>query len=118
MSKGHFGSSGASISHGDASELFPVRELDSTIHQHRDAEITLATVDSADAIVIAPTSLASSYFLTQHPLTAISVETLSPAVRSHLDDALDAPIEDFEVIQIGKWTADSPNRSLSEFTNA
>jgi len=118
MSKGHFSSPGASISHGDASELFPVRELDATIHQHRDAELALAAVDGADVIVVAPTSMASGYFLAQHALTAIPVETLSPAVQSHLDDALDAPIEDFEVVQIGKWTTDTPNHSLTEFTDA
>jgi len=118
MSNGHFRSSGASIAHREASELFPTTELDATIHQHRDAELALAAVDGTDVIVVAPTSMASGYFLTQHSLTAIPVETLSPPVQSHLGDALDAPIKSYKVIQIGKWTADNPNHSLTEFTDA
>jgi len=118
MSKGHFKSAGESISHGDASVLFPITELDATVHQHRDAERTLEAAEGSDVIAVAPTSLASSYFLTQHVLTAVLVDTLSPAVQSHLDHALDGSIEQFELIQIGKWTAQSPNHSLNEFTGA
>jgi len=117
MSKGHFNSAGASISHGDASVLFPVTDLDGTVHQHRDAELALESVDGSDVIVVTPTSLASSYFLTQHTLTAIPVETLIPAVQSQLDGTLDVPIERFELIQIGKWTAESRDHSLAEFTS-
>jgi hypothetical protein len=118
MHKGHFTSAGASIDHGDASVLFPVEELDATVFQRRDAELALDDVDSEEVIVIAPTSLASSYFLTQHALTAIPVDELVPTVRSNLADALDTPIEMFELIQIGKWITDSPNHSLAEFTDA
>ncbi|MDS0276587.1 hypothetical protein NDI85_02170 [Halomicroarcula sp. S1AR25-4] len=118
MLKGHFNSAGASISHGDAGVLFPVTDLIGTIHQYREAELALEAVDSSDVIVIAPTSLASSYALTQHILTAIAIETLSPAVQSHLDEALEEPIEDFKLIQIGKWIVDASNHSLAEFADA
>lgn len=118
MLNGHFRSARESISHGDASVLFPVTDLDATIHQHRDAELTLEAAEGSDVIAVAPTSLASSYFLTQHVLTAIPVDTLSPVLESHLDDALDGSIEQFELIQIGKWTVESPNYSLNEFTDA
>jgi hypothetical protein len=118
MLKGHFTSAGASIEHGDVSVLFPVEELDATVLQHRDAELALDDVNGEEVIVIVPTSLASSYFLTQHALTAIPVDDLKPAVRSQLADALDTPIETFEFIQIGKWNTDSPNHSLAEYTDA
>lgn len=99
MSKGHYQSAGGSISHRDANVLFPVTDLDATVHQHRDAELTLESVDGSDAIAVVPTSLASSYFLTQHALTAIPVDTIPPTVQSHLDDVLDESIEQFELIQ-------------------
>lgn len=118
MLKGHFRSAGASIDHGDASVLFPVDELDATVFQHRDAELALGDADSPDVIVVAPTGLASSYFLTGHTLTAIPIADLSGEVRSHLGNALDVPIETFELLQIGKWTADSPNHSLAEYGEA
>lgn len=117
MPKGHFTSAGARIKHGDASVLFPVRELDATVLQRRDAELALADVESADVITITPTSFASGYFLTNHPLTAIPIDELAPAVQSRLADALEAPIETFELIQIGKWTSDSPDHSLAEYTD-
>jgi hypothetical protein len=118
MLKGHFQSAGASIEHRDASVLFPVEELDATVFQRRAAELALADADGEDVIVIAPTSLASSYFLTQHTLTAISVDELASAVRSKLADALDTPIETFDLIQIGKWVTDSLDHSLAEYTDA
>jgi hypothetical protein len=118
MPKEHFKSAEESIPHGDASVLFPVLDLDATVRQHRDAELAFEAVEGSDVIIVAPTSLASSYFLTQHDLTAIHIDTLPEGVESHLDDALDGSIEQFELIQIGKLTAESPNHSLSEFTDA
>jgi len=115
MPKGHFQSAGASIEHGDASVLFPVEELDAAVLQHRDAELALADADGENVIVMAPTSLASSYFLTQHALTTIPIDELSPGVRSKLADALDNPIEAFDLIQIGKWVTDSVDHSLAEY---
>lgn len=117
MHKGHFESAEASIEYGDARALFPVDDLDATVYRHRDAEVTLANADGEDVIIVAPTSLATSYFLTQHVLTAIPVDSLRAEVQSELGKALDAPIQEFEVIQIGKWTTNSPNHSLTEFTD-
>jgi hypothetical protein len=117
MPKGHFESAGASIAYGDAAALFPVEELDAIVLQHRDAQLALAEVDGEDVIVVAPTSLATSYIITQHALTAIPVDSLSQAVQAELDGEIEAPLDAFELIQIGKWTTDSPNHSLAEFTN-
>lgn len=118
MPKGHFRSAAASIDYGDAADLFPVEELDAEVLQHRDAQLALADVDGEDVVVVAPTSLATSYFLTQHALTAIPVDSLPLAVQAKLDEEGIAPIDTFDLIQIGKWTTDSPNHSLAEFSTA
>jgi len=118
MPKGHFGSSGASIEYGAAGSLFPVDDLDATVLQYRDAQIALDDVDGSDVIVVAPTSLATSYFLTGHALTAIPVDSLSTAVQTRLATELDDPVDTFELIQIGKWNSTSANHSLAEFTDA
>ena len=117
MLKGHFESAGTSIEYGAADCLFPVDELDATVLQYRDAQIALDDVNGSDVIVVAPTSLATSYFLTQHALTAIPVDSLSTAVQTQLANELDDPVDTFELIQIGKWNRDSPNHSLTEFTS-
>ncbi|MWV40838.1 hypothetical protein [Natrialba sp. INN-245] len=116
MPKGHFRSAEAHIEYGDASILFPVNDLDATVHQRREAERVLADVDGSDVIVVTPTSLATSYFLTQHTLTAISVDSLANPIREQVDDGLNTSIETFDLIQIGKWISDSANHSLAEYT--
>ncbi|WP_311173942.1 hypothetical protein [Halobellus ordinarius] len=116
MLKGHFESAGASIKYGDAGFLFPVDELDATVHQYRDAQLALHEVDGSNVIVVAPTSLATSYAVTQHALTAIPIGSLSTAVQTRLADEIGGSLEAFELIQIGKWNSDSPNHSLTEFT--
>jgi hypothetical protein len=118
MLQGHFESAGASIEYGAAGCLFPVNELDATVLQYRDAQLALNDVDGSNVIVVSPTSLATSYFLTQHALTAIRVDSLSTAVRDQLANALDARLDTFELVQIGKWNSNSLNHSLAEFTNA
>ena len=118
MSKGHFGSAEASIEFGAADCLFPVDELDATVHRYRGAQLALDDVDGASVIVVAPTNLASSYRLTQHALTAIPVESLPSAIRARIADAIDAPLETFELVQIGKWNSRGSNRSLAEFADA
>jgi len=118
MLKGHFESAGASIEYGAAGCLFPVDDLDATVHQYRDAQLALDDVDGSDVIVVAPTSLATSYFLTQHALTVIPVDSLSTVVQTRLATELDDPIDTFELIQIGKWNSTSANHSLAEFTDA
>jgi len=118
MLKGHFESAGASIEVGAADCLFPVEELDATVHQYRDAQLALDAVGGERVIVVAPTNLASSYQLAQHALTAIPVESLSSATKERIADTIDAPLETFELIEIGKWNSSSPNHSLSEFVKA
>lgn len=118
MPYGHFKSAGESVEYGDVGSLFPVDELDATVYQHRDAQLTLADVDGSDVIVVAPTSLATSYLLTQHTLTAIPVDSLSTPVRTRIADQIEVSIEAFDLIQIGKWDSNSPNHSLAKFTDA
>ncbi|UPV73922.1 hypothetical protein M0R89_15450 [Halorussus limi] len=118
MLKGHFKSAGPSIDYGDAVCLFPVDELDTTVLQYRDAQLALDDVDGSSVIVVAPTSLATSYFLTQHALTAIPVDSLPTGVQTQIDAALETPLDTFEFIQIGKWNSNSSNHSLTEFTDA
>jgi len=118
MLKGHFGSAGASIEYGDAGCLFPVDDLDATVHQYRDAQFALDDTDGSDVIVVAPTSLATSYHLTQHTLTAIPVESLPTAVQAQVSDVLEAPLDTFDLIQIGKWNSESTDHSLTEFADA
>jgi len=118
MLKGHFGSAGASIEYGDADYLFPVDELEATVLQYRDAQLALDGVDGENVIVVAPTSLATSYFLTQHALTAIRIDSLAATVQTQLADAVGAPLDSFVLIQVGKWNSASANRSLAEFTDA
>jgi hypothetical protein len=117
MPKGHFQSAGASIDYGDASCLFPVDELTTRVLQHRDAQLALDEVDGSDVIVVAPTSLATSYLLTQHALTAIPVDGLPDSVRTQIADAIGASIETFELIQIGKWNSARQDHSLAEFAD-
>ena len=118
MPNGHFHSAAGRVAYGDADVLFPVEDLDATVRTHRDAQLALADADGEDVIIVAPTSLATSYALTQRPLAAIRVASLATDVRTTLAGVLDAPIETFDLIQVGKWTRDSPNHSLSEFTTA
>lgn len=118
MLKGHYGSAGASIDYGPAGCLFPVEELDATVRQYRDAQLALDDVDGSNVIVVAPTSLATSYVLTQHALTAIRVDSLSTAVRTQIAAAIDDRLDTYELVQIGKWNGTSANHSLAEFTDA
>ena len=55
MLKGHFESAGASIEVGAADCLFPVAELDATVHQYRDAQLALNAVDEERVIIHAST---------------------------------------------------------------
>ncbi len=88
------------------------------MRQYRDAQLALNDVDGEDVIVVAPTNLATSYFLTQHALTAIPVDSLPTAVHTEVGDVLEAPLDTFDLIQIGKWNSTSTNHSLAEFTDA
>ncbi|MGM0389626.1 MAG: hypothetical protein ACQEP0_14165 [Natrinema limicola] len=118
MLNGHFESSGASIDYGAASCLFPVDELDASVLQYRDAQLALDDVNGSAVIVVTPSSLPTSFFLTQHPLTAIPVDSLSAVVQTQLAEEIDGTLDVFEYIQIGKWNNTNPNYSLAEFTDA
>jgi hypothetical protein len=90
MLREHFGSAGAIVEYGDAGCLFSVDELDAAVLQYRDAQLALDDVDGANVIVVAPTNLATSCFLTQHALTAIPVDSL-PRFRPRLPTSLTVP---------------------------
>lgn len=92
MSVGHFYDAGRYFNHGDASNLFLVEALSGEVYQHRDAEIRPQSVESEKVVVVSPTGLASSYFLTQHPLTAIELGSLPDAVRTSIGDDADFDI--------------------------
>lgn len=118
MLRGHFHSAGASVPFGDASDLFPLEDLDGRVLRHREAELALESADSESVVVVAPTSLATSYHLGDEGLAAIHIETLPAEIRAKLDAALDAPLSRFDLIQVGRWHSDSPNHSLTEFGDA
>lgn len=116
MLKRHFYSTGASLDYGDATALFPVEGLDATVYTGRDAELALGDADGSSVVPVAPTSMATSYHLTQRPLAAISVESLPTDERAAVDAGIDAPIDAFDLLQVGKWTRERPDRSLAEFS--
>lgn len=115
MRVGHYYDAGGYVDHGDASTLFPVESLSGEVQQYRDAEIRLQSVASEKVIVVSPTGLASSYFLTQHPLTAIDIKSLPDMVRTSVENHTEFQISEFDVIQIGRRTSNIQNKSLSEF---
>lgn len=98
--------------HGDASPLFPVEELDGDVHHRRDARLRLDEVDEDDIIGVAPTSMASGYFLGQHDLAAVEIATLPEAIRERLEFDTD----EYELVRVGR-RREFQNRSLSEFAD-
>jgi hypothetical protein len=89
--------------------------LRASVHQHSAAASHLQSIDSEDVIAIAPTSLASSYFLFAHPLTTIDIDTLSRAIRSRISAQADVELAEFDVIQIGRGAPDIENERLPEW---
>lgn len=117
MASGHFYSAGESIEYGTATCLFPVDELEATVLQYRDAQLALRAADGKAVIAISPTSLATAYKLGGHPVTAIRVDSLPADISASLDRAIDDGIETFDLIQVGRSNQNSPNHSLTEFTD-
>jgi len=115
MSKGHYESARGTLPYGEAAALFPVADLDATVHQYQDARLALDEADEPDVVVVVPTSMATGYALGSHPLTAIPVASLAAELRAQLASGLDSAIDTFELIQIGRWVTDSRNHSLGEF---
>jgi hypothetical protein len=115
MSTGHFFDAGGYLDYGDATTLLPVKELQARVYTHRDAERVLGDAPADSVLAIRPTGLASSYALTQRPLTAIEVASLDDGFRDQIGGAVDADLAQFELIQIGRATTPAGNRSLAEF---
>jgi hypothetical protein len=59
--------------------------------------------------------MASGYFLTQHPLTLISVSELPDDQWKDIDASIGNPLESFSHICLGRTIASGQNRSLAEF---
>lgn len=115
MSIRHFLDADRYIDYGDASLLLPVDELAATVHTHRDAERALENAPPESVLAVRPTGLASSYALTQRPLTAIDVASLDDELREQIEGAVDADLAHVEYIQVGRATTRARNRSLAEF---
>jgi len=106
---------GGTIQHDGAASLFPLRQLEGTVHRYRDAHLKRESADNSRIVIVGPTSLASSYFLAQHPLSLIELSTLSPKQRDKLSAATELDLAEFEFIQVGRGHAQSQNHSLSEY---
>lgn len=115
MSVGHFYEAGGYVDHGDAKVLLPVDELQATVHTHRDAELALKDTPPAAVLAVRPTSMASSYALTQRPLAAIEIDSLSEELWAQFNRLIDDDLEQYALIQVGRQPHASQNRSLSEF---
>ncbi|KAB7513221.1 MULTISPECIES: hypothetical protein [Halobacteriales] len=115
MSIAHFFDAGGYLDYGDAVALLPVEELRARVYTHRDAECALRDAPADSVLAIRPTGLASSYALTQRPLTAIEVASLDDELRNQIDGAVDVDLAQFELIQVGRATTPAQNRSLAEF---
>jgi hypothetical protein len=115
MSIGHFYAAGGYIDHEEAEPLFPVEGLAGAV-QHRDAQLRLQSVDPEAVLAVRPTGLASSYFLTQHPLTAIDIDALPSSTRRQMAQPCPGRVDQFEVIQIGRGVSTPENHSLREWT--
>jgi len=81
----------------------------------RDAEITLAAVAPDAVVAVAPTGLASSYFLTHQPLSVIEIDHLSLDFVPAVTEQTDIEIEAYHVIQISRRSPRSENHSLTEY---
>jgi hypothetical protein len=115
MSMGHTSDAGGYLEYGEASVLLPVEDLNATVLTHRDAERALENASAETVLAVKPTGLASSYALTQRPLTAIVVASLGDELRERIEEAADADLANFEYIQVGRVTTPAQNRSLAEF---
>ena len=111
----HYTGAGAYLNHGAVIPLLPAEQLTATVYTHRDAERVLTDAPGDRVIAVRPTGLASSYALTQRPLTAVALETLSAQERQVLAEETDIDIGTFEWLQIGRATTPSQNHSLAEY---
>lgn len=115
MHTAHYLDAGAYLNHGAVASLLPAEQLTATVYTHRDAERVLAGAPAERVVAVRPTGLASSYALTQRPLTAVALATLSAKERQVLAGETDIDIGTFEWLQIGRATTRSQNHSLAEY---
>jgi hypothetical protein len=102
MSIAHFFDAGGYLDYGDAAALLPVEELRARVYTHRDAERVLGDAPADSVLAIRPTGLASSYALTQRPLTAIEIASLDDELRNQIDGAVGVDLAQFELIRLGE----------------
>jgi len=111
----HFCDAGEYIDHGDAESLFPVSNLQGRVHTHRDAELVLRDADPESVIVVSPDGLASSYSLTQRAICAVEIASLNEETLDRIQRTSGVDLTEYELVQIGRSTRPSQNRSLGEF---
>lgn len=100
---------------GVVTDLLPVAELDAPVVQNRDAQLRLEPLEEEAVIAVAPSSMASSYYLGDHELTLIAIADLPAAVKRELSQAVDGSIEAYSHVQLGKRIESGANRTISEF---
>ena len=105
------------IQHDAAASLFPLGQLEGTIHRYRDAQLKRESANASQIVTVGPTGLASSYFLAQHPLSLIELGTLSPKQRDELSTGTELDLAEFKFIQVGRGDIQSQNHSLRALLN-
>lgn len=103
------------VAHSKVASLFSVDELPCSLRQHRDAQLQATELPSESILVVAPDSMASGYFLAQHPLTLIPIAELPDDQQQTLRASIDAPLKSFSHVCLGRTVASGQNRSLAEF---
>jgi len=106
---------GPTVPHGSATSLFPVGESPCSVVQNRDAHLQLEQLSAESVLTVSPDSMASGYFLAQHPLTLIPTSELPADQRQELNAGIEDPIESFSHICLGRTIGSGQNRSLAEF---
>lgn len=115
MSTENFCEGGETIQHDAAAPLFPLNQLEGTIYRYRDAELKRERANVSQIVTVGPTGFASSYFLAQHPLSLVELNTLSPTQRDELSAGTELDLDEFEFIQVGRNRTRPQNHSLSEY---
>jgi len=103
------------VPHGEVSSLFPVDELPCSVLQNRDAQLQLERLESESVLTVTPDSMASGYFLAQHPLTLVPVAALPEDQQEAIEASLDGPLSAYSHVRLGGTVASGKNRSLMEF---
>jgi hypothetical protein len=80
---------GSRVPHGSATSLFPVDELPCAVVQSRDAQLQLEQLSPESVLTVTSDSMASGYFLAQHPLTLVPVLELPDDQWEDIDPSID-----------------------------